>query len=464
MKLKKQLSLTMAVIMLLASASCGTKQNENVTKDGKIVLTVDRRPDKEAAPEYYESKMRMKEEFMELYPDIEFDFDPFHFDVATFSAKAEGGTLPTVFSMPLTEAKKVIEAGYVEPVTQALKDVGWYDKISTYILEKISADGEIYFVPERIYTMGIAVNIDLFEQAGYVDAEGNLTEPQTFEELAEMAKTIKEVTGKAGFVIPTMNNIGGWNFMSLAWAYGTKFMEETEDGWKSTFDSEECANAFRLLQKMKWEDNSMPENILIDNTEAEKMIATGQVAMMIAHNNQISSMVSYGMDINNVGFLKMPGGPARRVTLIGAEISGIKAGSTEEQKAAAMKWFEFFGISPNLTDEAKVNMEENYKISHDKNDLIGINDLMLWNEKSDTAAFTEEMITKYTTINPNHVKSFNDKTGIEYSVEEPVCTQNLYKLIDDCLQKILTEKDVDCREVVRSASETFQRNFLDLEK
>lgn len=463
MKLKKQISLAMAAVMLLATASCGNQQDEHVTKDGKIVLTVDRKPDKEANPEWYEKRMEQKEEFMALNPDIELDFDPFYFDLQTFAAMAEGGTLPTSYNVPLTEVKKIVEGGYADPVTDALKEMGWYDKISDYVVEKISYDGDIYFIPESIYTMGIAVNVDLFDQAGYVAADGTLTEPQTFEELAEMAKHIKEVTGKAGFVIPTMNNIGGWNFMSIAWGYGTKFMEETEDGWVSTFDSEECADAFRLLQKMKWEDNSMPENILIDNTEAEKMLATGQCAMMLAHKGQVSSMKSYGMTAENLGFLKMPAGPARRVTLIGADITGVKTGSTEDQKLAALKWLEYTGVSPNLTEEAKVNTEESYKINKEKGVIIGIKDLTLWNGNSETTEFTNEMIDKYMTMNPNHVKSFNDKDGIEYSVEEPMCAQNLYKLIDDCLQKVLTEKDVDCREVVKSASETFQKNFLDLE-
>ena len=63
------------------------------------------------------------------------------------------------------------------------------------------------------------MNVDLLNQAGYMQEDGTPVEPQTWEELAEMAVKVKEVTvGKMGFVFPTTGNAGGWRFTPIAWS------------------------------------------------------------------------------------------------------------------------------------------------------------------------------------------------------------------------------------------------------
>lgn len=159
----------------------------------------------------------------------------------------------------------------------------------------------------------------------------------------------------------------------------------------------------------------------------------------------------------------MPAGPEKHVTLIGGDVLGIPKGSTQEQIDAAFKWEEYSGISYSLTDAGKESILAGYEKKKSDGTLIGIKDLSIWKDSSERQKFVNETIDANININPNHIKSYNDKDGIDYQVEEPVCTQDLYKLLDGCIQEVLTNKDADCAALLKTASETFQSNFLDYE-
>ena len=62
-----------------------------------------------------------------------------------------------------------------------------------------------------------------------MEADGTPKQPKDWYEMAEFAKTIKEKTGKAGLVLPTSANNGGWIFTPIAWSFGVEFMKKNEE-------------------------------------------------------------------------------------------------------------------------------------------------------------------------------------------------------------------------------------------
>ena len=458
--MKRKIALLCAVgLVFTMAAGC---QKINDAAGDKVKVTIDGWPDKDADPRQYENLEESAAIFNEKYPEYQLSGDQYHYDVQTFIAKAEGKTLPTSYGTYLTETKKIAELGYAAPITDKMKEYGYYDNINDYILEKLTYDGDVCFIPISAYTLGLVVNLELYENAGFVSEDGTPYVPETFEDLARVAKEIKEKTGVAGFVMPTSENVGGWNFMPIAWGYGTEFMKQDSDGsWKSTFASKECEDALNLLKKMKWEDNSLPENTLINAMEAVKLVGTGQAAMTIGHPMQAAQLKSYGLDINSVGMLKMPAGPKAHVTLIGGDIRAISNQATDEQIDGVFKWLDLRGETFNVNEENKKTIESKYSDNAKNGEIIGIKDLSIWKDSAEKQSFTDEMIDKYININPNHVKSYNDKDGIDYKAEEPMNAQDLYKLLDGCIQEILTNKDAVAKSLLKTASDTFQSNFLD---
>lgn len=465
MKGKKVLAMTMATVLAFGALAGCSKKEANTTADGKTEIVIGQWPNPDSNPELYETAMKNVEEFQALYPDVIVTGDEYQYYPDTFAAKAEGGTLPTVFNTHFTEAKMMMDYDYVADLTGALKEHGYLKLMTPWILEAVSRDDKVYFLPSDMYTMGLLINMDLFEQAGLVEADGTPKAPQTFEELAETAKIITEKTGKAGFAFPTKENFGGWNFMNIAWSYGVDFMEEIDGKWTATFDTPEMVNALSYLASLKHEYGVMPVNTLINNNDLMQMIATGEAAMTFAHPGQIASLTSaFDMDRNSIGYAKMPAGPKGRITQIGGGLQGMRVDATDAQINAVLDWFAFTGaITPNFTDEEAAKYEEDLKTKDANGELIGILDVSVWNENAPITQKKEELIKKYINVNENHVKLYNDKEGVELKPEEPVCCQNLYAMIDGLIQEVLNNKDADIAALVKEANASFQSNYLDYE-
>ena len=357
-----------------------------------------------------------------------------------------------------------MDLGYAADITKEFKKYGYYDKINDFVLENISRDGKIYLIPRSIYTLGLVVNMDIFREAGLVNEDDSPQIPDTFDELIETARTITEKTGKAGFVLPTTENAGGWIFTVLAWNFGTKFMEEKNGKWVSTFDSDECANALEYIKDLKWKYNVLPSNTLVNNAEVRKLIGTGQAAMTISGIDAADAMVQqYGTKAESIGLGKMPAGKDKRISLMGGGYYALRNDATEAQKDAVFKWLEFDGIGAELTDDLKQTLETNVQTRLTDGKIVGVNDYSYWNGESKIQEYKEELNKKYMNVPESHIASYNDKTDIEFQFEEPVCAQDLYALLDSCIQKVLTDKNADCRALVKEASKKFQTNYLDYE-
>lgn len=464
MKTKKILSLMLAVTVVTGlMASCANKKE--TVADGKVVISVGCWPDEEANPKEYAARMQQKEEFEAANPDIVIEPDTWVYDVQTFAAKAEGGTLPTLYNVFATDARKIMELEYSADVTEAMKNNGYYEAISDEIMNEISLDGKVYMIPLSVYSLGLVLNLNLFREAGLMNADGTPQVPETFDDVKSMAKVIKEKTGKAGFLFPTTGNGGGWNFTNLAWSFGGSFMEETGDGWKSSF-TDGVTEALEFLHNMKWEDNSLPVETLINNSDAMKLVGTDQAAMAFANPGQVNLLTSqYGMSTENIGYAKMPEGPAGRIALMGGEYMAIAPNSTAEQIDAAFKWLEFRGSTPSteLTEESKAAVRRSYQSQKDSGNVIGIKDISIWTDTNAVQAYKYEVMEEMRNIDEKNVAHYNNKEGIKYHTEERMCAQELYALLDSCIQEVLNNEGADCKAVIDKAEADFQNNYLNNE-
>ena len=279
------IALSCAVGML---SGCGGG-NTAKTEDGRVVITVGDCPDPQTNPEGYKRVEEKIAKFEELHPDIKVVQDAYTFDTKSYMAKAEGGTMPTVYYLPLTEMDNVVRSGYAADITDEYKARGFYEQTNDFMMDLISEDGKVYFLPTSCYDVGLVANADYLAQAGYIKEDGTPVQPETWEDLAKMAEKIQQVTGKAGFIMPTMNNCGGWRFTPIAWSYGTEFMKRDDDGkWQATFNTPECVKALEFVKDLKWKYNVFPNNSLIGLDEVAKQMGTGEAAMALGEPNQIT--------------------------------------------------------------------------------------------------------------------------------------------------------------------------------
>ena len=454
--------LTLSALTVSVLGACGKNSINDTDENGRTIISVGSWPSKDGAKKQNMEDRRQR--FETENTDFVIQPDNWSFDLKSFYAKAAGGQIPIVYSTNFTEVSQIISAGYSADLTNELKKQGLYDKMNKEVLDVVSKDGRVYAFPYAAYVLGLAYNVNLFEKAGLMNEDGTPKQPKDWNELAEFAVKIKKATGVAGFIFPTASNVGGWIFTSVAWSYGTEFMKKDGDKWKATFDSPEAAEALRFIKDLKWKYDVLPSNTFIDYTEQFKTFGTGQGAMLIAAGDMPGDVRSYDMNPDSIGMMMIPRGPKEHVTLMGGSVHEVSNKASDKQIEGAIKWIKT-AYSPDLTEQFKENREKDINTRLDNNELITIKSMSTWNSESEAIKFDHELRDKLANGNPNHVKLYNDFVAdmgeCRMHPEEPVCAQELYAILDNCIQAVLTDKNADCTELLKKANSDFQQNYLD---
>lgn len=461
-KLTKIIALGMAATLSVSVlAGCGAEKGFR-DEEGRLIVSVGGYPNKEGShKENFDKKIV---NFEAENPDIKIEPDTWIFDLQSFYAKAAGNQLPTTYTTNFTEIEQCIRAGYSADLSEAIKRTGYEGMLNKDILEIMSDGDKIYGIPTDAYLLGIAYNVNMFEKAGLLEADGTPKQPKDWYEMAEFAVKIKEATGEAGMVVCSMNNVGGWLATPIMWSFGVDFMEQQEDGsWKATFNTPEAVEALQFIKDLKWKYDVLPANTLIDDPEQTKLYAADKAGMILSLAGNIGNFVQYDMDPDNIGFMAFPAGPKRHVTLLGGHAAQVGEGTPEENKDAVLRWLRF-GNNYELTESYKTGVENDIKSKLENGWLVGVNDFSIWSDKAEARTYKEEQIAKNVNCNVNHVRLYNEFVAdcpAEIQAEEPVCAQELYSIIDTCIQQVLTSKDADCKAIIEKACDEFQKNYLD---
>ena len=462
-RLRKSLCLMVALILTISCfAGCG-KNAKDKDEQGRTILSVGNWPSKEG--KQLDDINEKKARFEEANPDVVIEPDMWAFDRKTFYAKAAGNQLPTLYTAGFTEVPEIINSGYSADLTDVLSERGYDGKINPAVLKAVSDEnGRVFAFPTSCYLLGLAYNTELFSKAGLMEEDGTPKQPKDWNEVVEFAVKIKEATGKPGIVFNTSNNAGGWIFTCIAWSFGVDFMEKDENGkWKATFNTPEAAEALQWYKDLKWKYDVIPSNTIVDIVEAQKTLGTGNAAMYITAGNISPTLAKYGMNPEHLGMMAMPAGPKRHVTLLGGGVSCVKAGATEDQIDAALRWLETT-YTFNLTEEFKANRIQDAENGLAAGNLIGINSLSAWSDQTEAYQWNKWMLSEYANSNPNHVRLYNEfveNCPAEIQPEEPVCCQELYQILDGCIQEVLTNENADCAKLLEKAAADFQMNYLD---
>ena len=231
-----------------------------------------------------------------------------------------------------------------------------------------------------------------------------------------------------------------------------------------TFNSPECAAALQYIKDLKWKYDVLPQNTLINGDEFSKIFASGNAGMEIAAGDIPRKVVSFGMTPDQLGIMAMPRGPKQHVTLMGGGVWNVKGGSTEDQIDAAIRWMELT-TNYKATDDFITNKRNSLKNDVEAGKLVGIKSMSVWSQNAESVKAENTLIDEYANANINHVKLYNDFVAnlgdCELRPEEPVCAQELYGILDSCIQEVLINKDSDCAALLKNACADFQVNYLD---
>jgi ABC-type glycerol-3-phosphate transport system substrate-binding protein len=155
------------------------------------------------------------------------------------------------------------------------------------------------------------INLDLYEQAGIVDANGEPIIPRRWDEVVANAYTIHEETGAYGFGLPGANpflfSLVLWTCHLSSVEYGPRgFGFDMRTGEFSAADNECIKTVINDVLRMR-DDGVMPADALaIDDEPNRAMFAEGQVAHIITGTWSITGWEQTHPDFTNYTSIPVP--------------------------------------------------------------------------------------------------------------------------------------------------------------
>ncbi|MER5204750.1 extracellular solute-binding protein [Streptomyces sp. NPDC002825] len=443
-----------SALTLTALAACGTSSSGDNGNGGdgasgssdpsapldpktKVTLTIDCMPPAAKAAELKEWKEDVAE-FNKTYPNVTIEgrstpgqcLEP-----PRFTAMLKAKSQPDVFYTYFTDLPQVLSEDGAADISAYVTDksVPLLKDIDPNVLGSLKQDGKLYGLPTSNYTMGLLINRKLFKDAG-LDADNP---PRTWEEVRSAAKKIAALgNGVAGFGEYSAGNTGGWHFTAQMYSLGGDVVDAS--GTKAAFNNELGKQVARNLHAMRWEDDSMGKTQLLKWGDLQKQIATDKLGMFLAAPDDIAYMVQQlGAKYENFGMGPIPGG---RNTLAGGNNYMIKKGISPDKIKAAVAWLNF----KNLTVG-----KGQFDWARSKADglPVGVPQPNFWlnaSKSTDDANRVQDA-----TMPVANFKSFMDNAVAGKA--EPPKAQEVYKVLDNVMSGLLTNKDADVDKLLATA-------------
>ncbi|MDR6168222.1 hypothetical protein CBF90_00290 [Microbacterium sp. AISO3] len=443
----RSVAAAIAIGGLSVAALAGCSSDAAAPADGTVTIEIGDRPtaDRPEDRAYFDERVAA---FEKANPDIDLQPVETGYDASTFQALAAGGSLPDVMSVPLTEPQGLIKRNQAADITDALESEGLLDALNPTILALTkNSDDRVFAIPTNAYSFGLVYNRDLFAQAG-LDPENP---PKTWDEVREAAKKISDATDAAGFSVLTTANTGGWQFTGMTYSFGGTV--ENEDGSKATFDDAPSTDALELLQTMRWDDGTLPENTLYDVQSQGQDFAAGKIGMILGASDSYYNVVqNLKLPAEQFGIGGMPQSGGTQGTLSGGTVQIVNPNASDAEKTAAVKWVEFFYLQRFLDEDTAV---EDARASSEAGSVTGLPGLPVVNADQYSEYFT--WIADYINVPSANFTPYLEASADIPIVPEPVNNaQEVYGALDTVVQTVLTDKGADIPALLSTAQSDVQ--------
>jgi len=431
-----------AVGMLVAgvlglSAVSGCSQDPEPASGGPVTITVNGLPpDTEAVDR--KKFLDDKAEFEAANPDIKIDAREGYMDPKTFAAKLAGGQLEDLFYVYFTDPANLIARKQVAEITPYLDQVPAAGQIRPELMKVFTgADGKVYGLPWRNYSMGLLYSKELFTKAGLDPANP----PKTWADLRTAAQKIAALgDGTAGYGDYSKSNTGGWHFTAELYSLGGDVAVKDGDTWKAAFNNDKGRQVLRQLHDMRWTDNSMGERQQLEYADLLQMMASGKLGMYLATGDNLKAIVNqYKGDYNNYNLGPMPGAQG---TLAGGDGFMFNAKASPEKIRAGMRWLAFKFNNPD-------RIAHDYEYDAANKNPVGLPEPNIWT--GDAAKSRQEAADKHANVPVENYKPFAEgSAGIPLKLEPP-SAQQIYAVLDTAMLKVLTDQNANVDELLSAA-------------
>ena len=394
-------------------------------------------------------------EFQAKYPWITVVPNEYNWTAPTFTAQLAGGTLPTVFTIPFTDGKGLIQQHQIVNIDSRIQKLPYVSKFNKSVLANgQDSDGKIWAVPTQGYAMSLTYNRTLFTKAGLDPNKP----PTTWDEVKADAKIIStKVPGVAGFAEMATQGTGGWQLTTATYARGGRM--ETVDAKTgkvtATVNNAATKDALTWLKSLRWDDNSLGATFDYNWSSINQDFCAGQIGMFTGGSDLYTTFVQNdGLHPDDYGVTIIPlASDPNAGVLGGGTLAAVNVLTTEDQRDAAVDFIDFYYMNKLTTQAGAVADATALKANKQP---VGVPAMPMF----DQATYDQSLVWIKDSMNvPSaQMTPFTSKIATQAVVIEPrYNTQDLYAALDPVVQAVLTDKNADIGKLLDAANVKIQK-------
>jgi multiple sugar transport system substrate-binding protein len=433
-----------------AISGASAKSSANAAKPVSISVASLIPGSTKAATQQFNNQVK---QFEKANPGIKIKSVTYQWTGPTFAAKLAAGTLPTVFTVPFTDARTLGANGQLADLTQAVKALPYYKKYNPAVIaEGTDSKGHIVAVPTAAYAQALHYNRALFAQAGLDPNKP----PTTWAEVIADAKQIAQKTGKAGYAeMGKDDNTAGWILTTLVYSLGGRMEIGSGTKAKATLNNPQAVQALNMLHQMRWVDNSMGSNFDYGWSDINQAFAAGTVGMYVNGSDVFTNLVqASNIDPSIYGVTTIPLANNKNAGVLGGgTLAAVRPTAKPEEIAAAVKWIDFYYEQPLIN---KAQAVRNAKTLVASKQPVGVPALPVFN-KAQYNLSQNVWIKPYINVPQAQIKPFTSGIFRQTVVPEPAAsTQSVYHSLDSVVEAVLTTQDVNIPQMLNDANSAAQ--------
>jgi multiple sugar transport system substrate-binding protein len=391
-------------------------------------------------------------QFEKANPSIKIQPVEYQWTAPTFAAKLAAGTLPTVFEVPFTDARTLGGNGQLADLTSYVKKLPYFSKYNPAVLaEGTTSKGKIVALPKGAYAQALHYNRKLFQQAGLNPNKP----PATWGQVISDAKIIAQKTGKTGYAEMGKNdNTAGWILTTVVYSLGGRMETGNGTGAKATLTNPLTVQALNMLKRMRWTDNSMGSNFDLGWSDINQQFAAGNIGMYVSGSDVYTNLVqASNIDPSIYGLAPIPLSKNKNAGVLGGgTLVAVKPTANAAQKAASVKWIDFFYEQPLVSKPQAIRNAQTLAANKQP---VGVPALPLFNLKQYNLANT--WIKPFINVPLGQMKPFTTGVFKQKLIPEPAAsTQSVYHALDPVVQAVLTDKNADVESLLAQANSVAQ--------
>ncbi|MFF2909866.1 ABC transporter substrate-binding protein [Paenibacillus sp. NPDC057934] len=406
------------------------------------------------------TEIRAKEDdkikrFQEEYPNVEIIKDDWQYKVNEIGIKMAANEAPTFYNTFATEAKFLVEKGWVADITDLWNKYEHKDEINSVLQNQFIIDGKVYGVTQKGYVTTTMINKKMLDEKGVAVPPLDWTWDDMLNTAKGVADTKKGISGIAPM---GKGNEAGWNWTNFLFEAGGDIQKVEGGKVVATFNSDAGVKALDFYKQLRWEANAIPQDWALGWGDAVGAFQQSRTAMVMAGSDGVieQALNQGGLKPEDVLTYPMPAAEkgGKHTGVLGGDYLVINPNATKDEQEMAFRYITFDYFSDKGLEALDLVLQQ--RTQDGKYFIPPLLDY--YSADSEFGKKTKAVYDKYNNVyqyNPEIMNLVDGKPEAQYN------TQDYYATVSNVIQELFSKKGTDSKAQLDAAAKTVQEKFFD---